>query len=226
MKNKIISILCISIMFFSLFINNTILAAENQKTITATVTTSNPNKGQEMTFILPNNVNVNGLHLFVCWSGTFKSRALYIAKEWTDDTVFMLSSDYKYLYAYDTKLKYYYDFDIYTYDSSGVPTYNSTQSYLNWNGLIYENNGLPNIYITTDDVYFNSMSLANVASSNISFFPMTLLETTQQLVETQTPVVAMKTIQAMKTILLCGVGCLALLISLPLLLKVFSRYRQ
>ena len=60
------------------------------------------------------------------------------------------------------------------------------------------------------------------------FFPRPLLEENPTLTQIlkMTPEVATEIIAKMRTILLCGVGCLALLISLPLLLRAFSRFRS
>lgn len=61
------------------------------------------------------------------------------------------------------------------------------------------------------------------------FFQLTLpekglLETTLEMITTETPEVGTKVVAQMRTILLCGVGCLALLITLPLLVRVLRRY--
>ena len=59
---------------------------------------------------------------------------------------------------------------MYQSGTDNLPTFDKTAKNLYWNGLIYENGGIPNISITTDNVYFADNSLCNVASSDISFF--------------------------------------------------------
>lgn len=68
-------------------------------------------------------------------------------------------------------------------------------------------------------------SLAVYDENGNYFFPLALwaqiLKTSQGALKMETP----KTTQTMKILIVCGVGCLALLIGLPLLLKVFRKFR-
>lgn len=130
--------------------------------------------GKTLYFNLPGGLLISDHHFFTCWSGTYKHDCLYVAKEWTDNTILKLSDDYLYLYAYDTNLDKTYDFDIYVYygsASSVEPVYDKTSNYLYWNGLIYQDGGVPNIYLSTNDIYFNDLSLCCTAKSNdFNFF--------------------------------------------------------
>lgn len=171
MKNKILSIFLIFILTSFCFIGNSVLATTTNNTITAVCNTSNPHNGETLTYILPENMTASS-HVLVCWSGIYGKWCLYVARNWSDNTVFRLDSTYKYLFAYDKKSDTTYDFDVYVYQSGtdNLPTFDKTAKNLYWNGLIYENGGLPNISVTTDDVYFADNSLCNVASSDVNFF--------------------------------------------------------
>ncbi len=173
LKKKILIISFIFILLSFVFINNNVFATSSVNSITATCTTTNEHNGTELTYVLPSNVS-SGSHLFTCWQGIYGKDALYVATEWTENTVFRLSNDYKYLYAYDTVLDKNYSFDIYLYNDGGQiePYYETTLNYLYWNGVIYENGGNPNIYINTDPIYLNDMTLISPSSTNISFFPI------------------------------------------------------
>lgn len=83
----------------------------------------------------------------------------------------------------------------------------------------------------SDNIYNNNLMLSThdiKASDDTIFFtgtlPVGLMETIMELVAEKTPEVGTKTIQTMMIILLCGVGCLALLISYPLLARVLRRF--
>ena len=80
------------------------------------------------------------------------------------------------------------------------------------------------IYSATFDIYRSKTSDEIFFSGTLP--EMGLLETIMKMIALEMPEVGTKTIQAMKTILLCGVGCLVLLIALPLLSKVFLKYRH
>lgn len=92
----------------------------------------------------------------------------------------------------------------------------------NYTGEVFEDinlNHKATIYESTKDVVYDT-DWAQV------FFPQTLplLVTTMKLVAVETPIVGAEVLKTMKIILLCGVGCLALLITLPLLARVLRRF--
>lgn len=178
--------------------------------------------GQILSFNLPDGLLISEYHFFTCWSGSYGHDCLYVAKEWTNDTIFKLSDDYLYLYAYDTKLHKTYDFDIYVYygsSSSVVPTYDKTLNYLYWNGLIYEFSGVPNIYLSTDDIYFNDLSFCCTAkSTDLNFFFQNL--TLAQALQLNNPVREMKTL--MKNVV---ISLLVFVVSYLALRKAWSFLR-
>lgn len=76
-------------------------------------------------------------------------------------------------------------------------------------------------------VHYSTVDVYLAKESDSIFFPATPIGSTitlEQVIAQETPLMGAKIIQAMMTILLCGVGCLALLIGLPILLKVFYRF--
>lgn len=181
MKNKILSISIILILLSFIFINNLVFASSEYSSVTVKVTSVGcPEYGQYVTQLLPEDIKkTDDLHFIYCWSGLYHKALLYIAEDWTSTTIFKLSSDYRYLFAYDTATGETYDFKIYDNSKDTPPTFIETCPNLYWNGDIYFQNGFPNLQIYTDPIYFDNMTLANKASEEISFFfqGLTLAET-------------------------------------------------
>lgn len=112
-------------------------------------------------------------------------------------------------------------------ESIGFYVVGTDSRYDYWVDNIFETNpkGISDNIVSKGDILANR----DIKNSDGTIFfqaalPRVLTETIMEMIAVETPEVGTKTIQTMGTILLCGVGCLALLISLPLLARVFRRY--
>ena len=108
---------------------------------------------------------------------------------------------------------YFKVFTIYFYD--GVPdvhetTYPTTKDY--------------RVNFSDKEILQGTVNVYNGETSDEIFFQRTPL-TLEEVLAEETQATASKIIKTMKTLVLCGVGCLALLISLVVLYKVFWIYR-
>lgn len=114
------------------------------------------------------------------------------------------------------------DITVYQYVlRDGVWASNSTTTITSNTGAVFEDIRNATIYESSKDIVYDT-DWAN------PFFPQTLplLVTTMEMIAVETPKAGTEVLATMRTILLCGVGCLALLIALPLFSKVFLRYRN
>lgn len=129
----------------------------------------------------------------------------FLAVHFFDDNKFSKDGSGRYFYTRNCMISYEYSSSLNTYENSSIYP-----------------DSLPTYISTTNDIVYSTVDLVNSKDNSVFFQkPLTLLE---RLLNPVQSLVGEKVVGDMGTLTVCGIGCLALLISLPVLLKTLHKF--
>lgn len=129
----------------------------------------------------------------------------FLAVHFFDDNKFSKDGSGRYFYTRNCMISYEYSSSLNTYEKSSIYP-DSLSTYIS----------------TTNDIVYSTVDLVNSKDNSVFFQkPLTLLE---RLLNPVQSLVGEKVVGDMGTLTVCGIGCLALLISLPVLLKTLHKF--
>lgn len=141
-----------------------------------------------------------------CSTGGSDDFPLYfLAVYFFDDNKFSKDGSGRYFYTRNCMISYEYSSSLNTYEKSSIYP-DSLSTYIS----------------TTNDIVYSTVDLVNSKDNSVFFQkPLTLLE---RLLNPVQSLVGEKVVGDMGILMVCGIGCLALLISLPVLLKTLHKF--